>query len=773
MSTPESQCRSEAEARTRIADTRYVIEEFVGQGGMACVYKAREKGTPNIYALKLLKDQFRQHEEFLQIFEREAEHMRDLQYPNIVRFYKFVVEEDAAYIIMEYVDGFPLKKYIRRAQRNDEPFPVSEVVRIMAQIARAISYIHQEGYIHYDIKPGNVLLRSTDGRAYLTDLGITNAFGSADVLPGAGTPAYMPYEQQAGELSDFTVDIYALAVMIFEMLAGQKPFIVRPGLDAYTARDQFMRMHEMHRVPAISKIRPELPQELDEVFYKAMAKKRYNRYQDVMQFAQDVHQALLPLVTPDLRDFENIQQSQPMMGGRLMQPDTISTPLQVTPPTPSAQRLPTRSLILIAAAVVVLIVALMIFAFNSARQTPPPSLSPAVAAATEEAAQTEPAVVLPQDTATTTNTATSTNTATATLTQTHTATATDTPTASATVTDTPSPTLTHTATATSTPTATQTASATPTHTITPSPTNTATPLPTEPPASRATLAAEILDSPAFPLPLEDPFGMDESAEASVQFLAQRNNGIVPLQVGDVRDFALEMSLPEGNASQYTSYGLIFHMQDEANFLRFRVLSDAAIWRFEEIAGGEIRVLEEGIITADLPSQLVVRGIGANFVVQYDENIVTLQAPANGSRLALWLEHDNPAQIIIDQIAVALLGDAAIAAEGATPTPAPVDQQPLRLFLQDLQDLRASAEASGDVSCDVFNTQIAVLELYDQWEATAPLARNLLESSAILISRCQSANDGEVVSFQDIITDFLDWEAILEETIRDVQGMLGE
>ncbi|MCA9914524.1 MAG: hypothetical protein KC496_14320, partial [Anaerolineae bacterium] len=145
----------------------------------------------------------------------------------------------------------------------------------------------------------------------------------------------------------------------------------------------------------------------------------------------------------------------------------------------------------------------------------------------------------------------------------------------------------------------------------------------------------------------------------------------------------------------------------------------------------------------------------------------------GNQLALWLEHDNPAQIAVESVSVALLGDAAIDAEERTPTPVPAQQQPLQLFLQDLQALRASAQASGEVNCVAFNAQIEVLSLYSQWEATAPLSRNLLESSAILISRCQSASEEESVSFQDIITDFLDWEAILEETIQDVQGMLGE
>src|SRR5688572_16508490 len=150
----DNNCFSEEEARARIADERYIVEEFIGEGGMACVYRARESGTPNVYALKLLKEQYRQRDEFLAVFQTEAAHMRDLQHPNIVRFYKMVVEARSAYILMDFIDGYPLTKFIQRARATEVPFPLEEAVRIMAQIARAISHLHKEGFIHRDVKPG-------------------------------------------------------------------------------------------------------------------------------------------------------------------------------------------------------------------------------------------------------------------------------------------------------------------------------------------------------------------------------------------------------------------------------------------------------------------------------------------------------------------------------------------------------------------------------------------------------------------------------------------
>jgi serine/threonine protein kinase len=295
------------EARQQIMDPRYSIDEFIGAGAMACVYKARERGTPNVYALKVLREEYHVRRGFVEVFEREANHMRDLQYPNIVRFYKFVNEEHIAYILMDHIEGEPLTQHIRQVRANSKTMPIPKIVRIMAQIARAISYLHSEGYIHRDIKPGNVLLAGEDQSAFLTDLGIAGGFDAQEALGGAGTPSYMPYEQQIGGNVDHTVDIYAFAIMLFELFTNQKPYLPRKGLNIQQARNAIRDMHHNGEIPSLVELQPELPEEIDEIFQHALAKEPSERYQDVMDFAQDIHELLKPDLPDDLKNFADIR----------------------------------------------------------------------------------------------------------------------------------------------------------------------------------------------------------------------------------------------------------------------------------------------------------------------------------------------------------------------------------------------------------------------------------------------------------------------------------
>lgn len=300
-------CMSVEEARQQIMDPRYIIDEFAGAGAMACVYKARERGTPNIYALKILREEYQFRKGFLEVFEREAQHMRDLQYPNMVRFYKFVNEEHIAYILMDYVEGEALTPQIRQARSSGDMIPIPKIVRIMAQIARAINYLHSEGFIHRDIKPGNILLVGENQSAFLTDLGIVGAFDSQAELGGAGTPSYMPYEQQVGGDVDHTVDIYAFAIMLFEVFSGQKPFLPPKGLNVKQARTRIRELHRNGEMPSLVALRPELPEEIDEIFQHALAKDPSERYRDVMDFAQDIHEILQSRLPDDLKNFSDIR----------------------------------------------------------------------------------------------------------------------------------------------------------------------------------------------------------------------------------------------------------------------------------------------------------------------------------------------------------------------------------------------------------------------------------------------------------------------------------
>lgn len=304
----DNKCFDVEEARTLITDARYELDSFVGAGAMACVYKVRETGTPNIYALKLLREEYSRRPKFLDFFEREALHMRDLQYPNIVRFYKFVREERSAYILMDYVEGKPLTDYVKEARESELSIPLAKIVRLMAQVARALNYLHREGFIHRDVKPGNILLAGKNESAYLTDLGILGASMAEDpALRGAGTPSYMPYEQQLTSQVNHTVDIYAFAIMLFELFTGEKPFVPQRGLSFNEARKAVVELHRKAPIPPISEWREELPPEMDAIFERALAKKPDERYQDILEFAEDIHELLLPQLPPDLQNFENIK----------------------------------------------------------------------------------------------------------------------------------------------------------------------------------------------------------------------------------------------------------------------------------------------------------------------------------------------------------------------------------------------------------------------------------------------------------------------------------
>jgi|GEM_PF-2844625 len=315
----DNTCFDVEEARTLISDARYEIETFIGDGAMACVYRVREVGTPNLYALKLLREEYSKRSRFLDFFEREANHMRDLQYPNIVRFYKFVREEKSAYILMDYVEGKPLTHFVRETRETGIPIDIPKIVRIIAQVARALNYIHREGFIHRDVKPGNILLAGENESAFLTDLGILGAINLDDpALRGAGTPSYMPYEQQTGGQVNNTVDIYAFGIMLYELFTGEKPFLPETGLSFKEARKAVIELHRKAPIPSLSEKRPDLPPEIDAIFERALAKTKEERYGDALEFAQDIHEVLLPQLPPDMQNFESIRASEMQRSGQVV-----------------------------------------------------------------------------------------------------------------------------------------------------------------------------------------------------------------------------------------------------------------------------------------------------------------------------------------------------------------------------------------------------------------------------------------------------------------------
>jgi len=206
-------------------DGRYVVERFLGAGGMAQVYLTHDEVLDRHVALKILREQYAEDEEFVERFRREARNAASLSHPNIVSIYDQGRSEDGAYYIaIEYVPGGTLIERMRR----EGVFTSHAAVEVALQITDALSEAHEKGVIHRDIKPQNVLL-THKGDVKVTDFGIARAAASASSVATAtgavlGTAAYMSPEQARGEPVGPQSDLYSLGVVLYEMLTGTLPY---------------------------------------------------------------------------------------------------------------------------------------------------------------------------------------------------------------------------------------------------------------------------------------------------------------------------------------------------------------------------------------------------------------------------------------------------------------------------------------------------------------------------------------------------------------------
>ncbi len=263
---------------------KYVIKEKLGTGGMAEVYKGYQENLDRFVAIKLMHAFLVADQDFLNRFQREARAMAALNHPNIVGVYDFdVYGDNSYYLVMEYIKGGTLKERLEMLARQGERLPLTDVVKMIAEIADALSYAHRRDMVHRDIKPANIMLNDDSGRAVLTDFGIVKLIGNqsmAYTATGAliGTPAYMSPEQALGQSGDHRVDIYSLGVMLFQMVTGTLPF------DADTPLAVVMQ-HVNTPTPQPTSIIPDIPWGLQDVILKAMAKSPEERFQSAGEMA--------------------------------------------------------------------------------------------------------------------------------------------------------------------------------------------------------------------------------------------------------------------------------------------------------------------------------------------------------------------------------------------------------------------------------------------------------------------------------------------------------
>lgn len=268
-----------------IIGDRYEIQEKIGTGGTADVYRALDRKLNRPVAIKVLKQEFSENDNFVSKFRSEAQSAAGLMHPNIVNVYDVGNEKGIYYIVMELVDGITLKKYIEKKSR----LTVKEAVSIAIQVAMGLEAAHNNHIIHRDIKPQNIII-SKDGKVKMTDFGIAKAASSNTITSNVmGSVHYTSPEQARGGYSDAKSDIYSLGVTLFEMLTGRVPF----NGDTTVA---IAIMHIQEPLPSPREFVPDLPISVEKIVLKCCQKSPDRRYQSAALLIADLKRSL---ITPD------------------------------------------------------------------------------------------------------------------------------------------------------------------------------------------------------------------------------------------------------------------------------------------------------------------------------------------------------------------------------------------------------------------------------------------------------------------------------------------
>jgi len=264
---------------------RYEILARIGGGGMALVYKAYDKLLQRNVAIKVLREQFVHDEEFIQRFRREARSAASLSHPNVVSIYDVGQDEDTHYIVMEYIEGGTLNDIIKERA----PLQPEEAVRIASQICDALDHAHQNGIIHRDIKPHNILI-GKNGRIKVTDFGIARAATSSDITQtGAvlGSVHYFSPEHAKGVAQGEKSDIYSLGAVLYQMVTNRLPF-------AGDSPISVALKHLQENLEAPRAINPLIPQSVENIILKAMRKNPDERYASAKAMLIDLETCLQP-----------------------------------------------------------------------------------------------------------------------------------------------------------------------------------------------------------------------------------------------------------------------------------------------------------------------------------------------------------------------------------------------------------------------------------------------------------------------------------------------
>lgn len=262
---------------------RYIIENEIGTGGMAIVYRAHDKMLNRTVAVKVLRPEFKQDEEFIKRFDIEAKSAAGLNHPNIVAIYDVGIHEGLRYIVMEYIEGVTLKDFIAKNGK----IPWRNALKFTSQICSALNHAHERKIIHRDIKPHNIMVTG-DGSLKVMDFGIARATSASTLTIGSkvlGSAHYLSPEQARGGFTDERSDLYSLGVCLYEMVTGVVPF------DAETT--VAVAMQHLQKDPEKpSDITEDLPEAVEYIILKAMRKEQSQRYSSARYMESDIMRVL-------------------------------------------------------------------------------------------------------------------------------------------------------------------------------------------------------------------------------------------------------------------------------------------------------------------------------------------------------------------------------------------------------------------------------------------------------------------------------------------------
>jgi serine/threonine protein kinase len=275
----------------------YRLENLVARSGMASIYKATDLENERTVAIKIPHPEVEADPLFYDRFKREEEIGKKLDHPGVMRVYADA-DRSRVYMVMEWVEG----KLLRQILIEQKKLPIERAIRITLGICEALEYIHSKGVVHRDLKPENIMVDAND-RVKLIDFGIAGSVGMrrltfAKLTHAMGTPDYISPEQVKSKRGDARSDIYALGVMLYEMLTGEVPF---HGPNAFA----IMNDRLLNNPIPPRELNPEISPQLQEIIYRALERKPENRYASIREFAHDLrNQAQVGVAErPELRDW--------------------------------------------------------------------------------------------------------------------------------------------------------------------------------------------------------------------------------------------------------------------------------------------------------------------------------------------------------------------------------------------------------------------------------------------------------------------------------------